>query len=241
MATYFLRDNAYDDGYESPSMLSGSSNSIVDSNNGFTGVTGGLVTPQFRNIFGSNWQKLKSMFSDLKNAGSISDVVTSGFKNGFGGIASILPDSTREKLIEKFGSLWSNLSNAEDLLQSGNIKGAIDTITGSDVDDADNANAENTWEEIANGYYTNAKAVMDYNAEQAQIDRDWQEYMSNTSYTRAMDDLKNAGLNPVLAVNGLNGASSGSSSAASTSPQSANTSMLNVAILGILAKIITKL
>lgn len=44
---------------------------------------------------------------------------------------------------------------------------------------------------------------MDYNAAEAKANRDWQEYMSNTSYQRAMEDLRRAGLNPILAAGNL--------------------------------------
>ena len=53
-----------------------------------------------------------------------------------------------------------------------------------------------------------------FNAAEAQKNRDWQEKMSNTSYQRAVGDMKKAGINPILAAqNG--GANTGSGATAS--------------------------
>lgn len=58
-----------------------------------------------------------------------------------------------------------------------------------------------------------------FSAEQAQINRDFQERMASTQYTRAVGDLKEAGLNPMLALGGPNASPAGSAAAGQQAPQ----------------------
>lgn len=60
-----------------------------------------------------------------------------------------------------------------------------------------------------------------YNAQQAALDRQFQAYMSNTAYQRAVQDLRAAGLNPILAVGNM-GASTPQGATASAGLASAS-------------------
>lgn len=70
----------------------------------------------------------------------------------------------------------------------------------------------------------------EYNAEQAQKQRDFEERMSNTAYQRAIADMKSAGLNPVLGFSGSSTPSgvSASSSGARSSSNGGKNSLLNL-------------
>lgn len=60
-----------------------------------------------------------------------------------------------------------------------------------------------------------AQEANEFNASEAQKQRDWQEYMSSTQYQRTVADMKEAGVNPALAMsNGV--ASSGSGASANS-------------------------
>lgn len=62
---------------------------------------------------------------------------------------------------------------------------------------------------------TSADKAAQFESAEAQKLRDWQERMSSSQYQRAVADLKKAGINPILAAQYLNGASTPSGASAS--------------------------
>lgn len=83
------------------------------------------------------------------------------------------------------------------------------------VADSNTARSEQQAAELRDWQEKQNKIAMEFNAAEAAKNRDWQQYMSNTAHQREVQDLKLAGLNPVLSAMGGNGAAVTSGATAS--------------------------
>lgn len=115
-------------------------------------------------------------------------------------------------------SSWNNERRLSPYPSSfaGAVNGAADDIAGlqgiaqaNNAFNAEQAQIQRDWTEVQS-----AKA-MQFNAAEAAKNRDWQEMMSNTAHQREIKDLQAAGLNPVLSAMNGNGAAVTSGATAS--------------------------
>lgn len=119
------------------------------------------------------------------------------------------------------------------------------TYTANDIMNTANANTQQSAlaASKANAQQTqwvNAQQI--FNSAEAQKNRDWQEYLSNTAHQREVADMLAAGINPVLSVTGGSGAAVGSGATASSSiPSSAHMGQVDMSQNGSIVSMITGL
>lgn len=79
--------------------------------------------------------------------------------------------------------------------------------------DASAAYNNEMWEKTAAWNEQMMKMQMQFNHDEAQLNRDWQQKMAETNYQRAVEDMRKAGINPILASGGVSVGSGGGSAA----------------------------
>lgn len=129
------------------------------------------------------------------------------------------PNADYSGLIDNSGSLGDWIYNAaQDILGPKIMKGAGDAIAimnglnllGGDDPGGGGAPGDGGGDNLFNKKQQQVKDLIDattrynneWSAQQAQIQRDWQEQMSSTAHQREVADLQAAGLNPVLSAGG---------------------------------------
>lgn len=112
----------------------------------------------------------------------------------------------------------SFLSGIGDVLKSvtgaiGDIVSPISGILDAGLSYLSGSQAADTQEKINQQNLQIARETNAFNAQQAGLNREWGTYMSSTAYQRAVPDMINAGLNPMLAYQQGGAAVPGGSSA----------------------------
>lgn len=83
-----------------------------------------------------------------------------------------------------------------------------------------------------------ASLTRDYNSRQAQIQRDFEERMSNTAYSRSFADLRRNGVNPYAVMQGASTPTGATASASASRGASASALPSGRALLGLVSSVI---
>lgn len=135
---------------------------------------------------------------------------------------SDLASSIGKSLNDGFSSLYQQLQSMIQASSTSAIEAERQAVAQANVFNHNEALLNRQFQQMmadrANAFtQASADKAMQFEAQQAQINRDFQERMSNTQYQRLVQDLKAAGLNPILAYQHLNGSTPSGSVASGSS------------------------
>ena len=146
----------------------------------------------------------------ISGVGAVGGLVSSGAQlvNAFKGTSGS-GSSWQQSANQSYGASQSQGASGIDYAQAEAMNKNLwsQAIAGQSAQSAQNAKNSiyamglNTLGAITQGVYNQIaqNTAMSYNSAEAQKARDWSEMMSNTSYQRAVKDMRAAGINPILA------------------------------------------
>lgn len=179
---------------------------------------------------GNLWNGVKQVSGNLWNGvkqvpviGSVAKGVE-GIVNGVGYAIENVGSGVKNLYNSLYG-VNGSASTVEPSLSPEGSTGGLDLDKVEDIQKNNQIAQQVIAREQWNASQSSADKAMKFSADQAQINREWQEQMSNTAYQRAVQDMRKAGINPMLAFS-QGGASTPSGSA--PSGNSASMSKANV-------------
>ena len=146
----------------------------------------------------------------ISGVGAVGGLVSSGAQlvNAFKGTSGS-GSSWQQSGNQSYGASQSQGASGVDYAQAAAMNNNLwsQALAGQSAQSAQNAKNSiyamglNTLGAITQGVYNQIaqNTAMSYNSAEAQKARDWSEMMSNTSYQRAVKDMRAAGINPILA------------------------------------------
>lgn len=184
---------------------------------------------------------LKSIFDIIQNNGNNTDVSAGGRGSNTGSIPIDISNVFNP-------ALGNSVVNAQVTASANNL--ANDVLRGEDPNQQEDDSLEdllkkmiitaNTQNQLS---YQTAQQVRQFNHDEAELERNWQERMRDTQIESTMKQLKEAGINPLLALSGSLGyanassGASGSGSNVSFANDNSIISALIVALAGIASSI----